>query len=109
MTKDIIKKAHIEFYKSEDLDSIEVKCDIDFALSLRIGDIIWIDEAAKPSKFLFLDISQKELTYLSDGWYVFLSRRLLYGNELEIIMEEAHGGRSYFKKKFAHLTEQPTQ
>lgn len=103
MNNKAIKKAHIEFYQKTNEDSITIQCDIDFALSLQREDMIWVDENATAKKFHYLKATTKKLRELSDGWYVVISRTILWGDTLQITMEEAHEG-SYFKKKFAHLS-----
>lgn len=102
MKKKYIKKAEIEFYQNMDEDAIEIECDIDFAISLHREDMIWIEEE-KPKQYPYLKATPEQLNELADGWYVVISRTIIFGNILKIEMEEAHEN-SYFKKKFQHLS-----
>ena len=106
MNNKVIKKANIEFYTKTNQASINIDCDVNFALSLHREDILWIDEEATKKKFPYLKTTTKKLLTLSDGWYVVISRSILWGNTLQIIMEEAHE-KNNFKKKFAHLSINP--
>jgi len=105
MNKEAIKKAQLEFYKDLDNDPTRIECDIDFALSLAREDIIWIYGDSTPENFPYLKATTEQLNFLADGFYVVVVRTIIWGNVLQIAMEEAHvEDMSSFKSRFMHLS-----
>lgn len=101
MTKKFIKRAQIEFYKKnngEDDDLVIIDCDIDFAISFQLLNVLWVDENATIRKFSYLKTTTKQLRELADGWYI-LDRKFLNGNFLTLTMVEMNTS-----KKYKHLS-----